>query len=425
MGATSTSTEPATGAGEPLTLAGATEHLARRALRPGPVGTVGLEYEAHLVDLAQPEGRVGWARIHATLSSLPPLTGGSRVSVEPGGQVELSTPPSTLDGAIGGLRSDLGTLREALASVGLGLAGLGADPARPVRRVHPGPRYAAMEEHFCALGYGGPGRAMMCSTAALQVNLEAGPEDGWATRVALAHRLGPVLAAASACAPLLAGRPTGWRSARQGIWASLEPARCRPLVGGSAPLDPAGAWARYALDAPVMLVRHGGGPGCEAVARKVPLRAWVAGEARLGGRAPTALDLDYHLTTLFPPVRPRGWLELRFLDAVPDRWWPALVTVAAVLMDDPRAAQAAWAATEALDGRWGRAARLGLDDPALRRAALYCLEAAAAAAPGPLRAEVEAYALMVAAGRTPGDVVGERATRHGPIAALEEECHAR
>ena len=47
-------------------------------------------------------------------------------------------------------------------------------------------------------------------------------------------------------------------------------------------------------------------------------------------------DLDYHLTTLFPPVRPRGYVEIRCLDALPDRWWPALAALTATLVDDPR-----------------------------------------------------------------------------------------
>ena len=52
-------------------------------------------------------------------------------------------------------------------------------------------------------------------------------------------------------------------------------------------------------------------------------------------------DLDYHLTTLFPPVRPRGYVEIRCLDALPDRWWPAIAAITATLLDDPVAADVA------------------------------------------------------------------------------------
>jgi gamma-glutamylcysteine synthetase len=68
-----------------------------------------------------------------------------------------------------------------------------------------------MEEHFASVGCAEAGLAMMTSTASVQVNLEAGPAAGWSSRVALAHQLGPVLVAVSACSPLLAGRRTAWR----------------------------------------------------------------------------------------------------------------------------------------------------------------------------------------------------------------------
>src|SRR4051794_16040761 len=73
-----------------LTLDRAVDTVTRAALRPGPPGTVGLELEAHLVDLAVPGRRVTWPRIRAVVDSLGPLPGGSRVTLEPGGQVELS-----------------------------------------------------------------------------------------------------------------------------------------------------------------------------------------------------------------------------------------------------------------------------------------------------------------------------------------------
>jgi glutamate--cysteine ligase len=90
-------------------------------------------------------------------------------------------------------------------------------------------------------------------------------------------------------------------------------------------------------------------------------------------------DLANHLSTLFPPVRPRGWLELRMIDALPEPYWPVPVAVAAALLDDPAAADIAAAATEPCAGRWAKAARDALTDPALGRAARTCFEAAHAA----------------------------------------------
>ena len=99
-------------------------------------------------------------------------------------------------------------------------------------------------------------------------------------------------------------------------------ARSRSGASGAAP-DPASAWARYALRAPVIFVRNGGGD-IAAVRTSIPFEQWASGAVRLGGRVPTAADLDVHLTTLFPPVRLRGYLELRYLDMTAPRWWPAI-----------------------------------------------------------------------------------------------------
>jgi glutamate--cysteine ligase len=91
---------------------------------------------------------------------------------------------------------------------------------------------------------------------------------------------------------------------------------------------------------------------------------------------PTLEDLSYHLSTLFPPVRPRGWLELRMIDALPDPYWPVPVAVAAALLDDPVAAEVARAATAPCAERWTEACRDALTDPALARAAKSCFAAA-------------------------------------------------
>src|SRR5581483_11296778 len=108
------------------------------------------------------------------------------------------------------------------------------------------------------------------------------------------------------------------------------------------------------------------------VIARVPFADWLRGAAPFA-RRPTLADLDYHLTTLFPPVRPRGYLELRCLDATPDSWWPALAAVAATLLDDPVAADVAAEACAPVARRWTAAARDGLRDPQLRQAAERCL----------------------------------------------------
>ncbi|HVX47148.1 MAG TPA: ergothioneine biosynthesis glutamate--cysteine ligase EgtA [Mycobacteriales bacterium] len=405
----------------PLDLSAVRDQIAGTALQNGTVGRVGLELEAHLVDLTEPARRVPWQRICDLLAALPDLPGRSRVTVEPGGQVELSG--VVQDGpaqAIAVLRRDEAALRQELRRRGLGLATLGADPSRPPRRVNPGRRYVAMERHFTDTGQAAAGRAMMCSTAALQVNLDAGPAAGWCDRIALAQRLGPVLVALSACSPLLAGARTGWRSSRQRVWAALDDHR-RPEVGARRPEE---AWADYALEAPIMMIHNGHHEDYDAIRSRVPMRSWADGTTLLADRRPTKSDVEYHLTTLFPPIRLRGYLEIRCLDAMPDRWWPALAAVTCLLMDDPVAADAAAAAVEPVAGRWQLAAQFGVSDPVVRKAALQCLAAAASVAPAELKSDIERYAEIVAAGRTPADDLLERARIAGPLAVLEEAAHA-
>jgi len=154
-----------------------------------------------------------------------------------------------------------------------------------------------------------------------------------------------------------------------------------------------------------MLVRDPVTGAAEPVTSRTSFADWISTGPPLGGRRPTPADLDYHLTTLFPPVRPRGFLEIRYLDAAPEPWWPALAAVTATLLDVPAAADRAAEAGEPVAGAWTRAARLGLADPALHRAAVRCLSAALDAAPAGLRPEVTALAELVERGASPGDVV--------------------
>lgn len=399
----------------------ARSHVAARALSASPVGRVGLELEFHVVDLARPARQVPWAALTDLRSGLPTMPGGSLVTIEPGGQLELSTPPAAgVADAIAALRADRAVLAGAARAVGLGLVSVGADPARTVCRLNPVDRYAAMEAHFDAAGFGTPGRAMMTATAALQVNIDAGPRQGWARRLRRLDALGPVLVALSACSPWLGGRSSGWASMRQQVWGNIDQARCGPLHPGA---DPAQAWASYALAAPVMLVRDPDTGAATPVTGRVPFADWVAGVPALP-RRPTFEDLDYHLSTLFPPVRPRGFLEIRCLDAVPDRWWPALAAVVVTLTDDERAADLAEDACAPVSGQWTVAARDGLRDPHMSAAARRCAQIAAENCPPQLRPQVQAYAEMVHRGRTPGDELRELAVRCGPLAILEEEAHA-
>lgn len=402
--------EPRPGEADLSGAADAADYIAARCLSDAPLGRVGLEIEAHCFDPADPLRRPGWSEIGAVLESLPALPGASRVTVEPGGAVELSSPP--LKGAVAAIEAmaaDQTVLRSAFAEAGLGLVSLGADPLRPAGRVNPGARYAAMEQFFAASHTGSAGAAMMTSTASVQLNLDAGPRAGWVDRVRLAHALGPTMVAIAANSPLLGGEFSGWRSTRQRVWSRLDSARCGPVLGLDG-TDPAADWARYALTAPVMLVHA---PEAISVSRFVPFAHWADGRVMLGDRRAGIADLDYHLTTLFPPVRPRGWLEIRYLDSLGDALWPAVVFTLATLLDDPVAADAAAEAVGPVATAWDVAARIGLADPRLHNAALRCVGLVADQAPASLRDGMDHLVAMVERARCPADDIADEADRTG------------
>lgn len=131
------------------------------------------------------------------------------------------------------------------------------------------------------------------------------------------------------------------------------------------------------MKAPVMMVRSPDTQDTRAVTDYVPFTDWVDGRVLLDGRRATVADLVYHLTTLFPPVRPRQWLEIRYLDSVPDEVWPAVVFTLVTLLDDPVAADLAVDAVEPVATAWDTAARIGLADRRLYLAANRCLAIAA------------------------------------------------
>ncbi|HVT70387.1 MAG TPA: glutamate-cysteine ligase family protein, partial [Trebonia sp.] len=335
--------------------------------------------------------------------------------------------------------ADAAALRAVMAARGLELAGIGLDPLRPPRRVLQLPRYTAMEAFF---DRGGPwGRRMMCSTASVQVCLDAGDDSagptGYRWRWRLVHAVGPVLVAAFANSPLRDGKPTGWVSSRQQVWARMDPGRTRPPHLAE---DPRAAWARYALDAELMCVRDPDSADWSAPPR-LTFRDWLRGASVVPCegpmRRPTAADLDYHLSTLFPPVRPRGHLELRMIDAQPGDGWIVPLAVSSALLSDARAGEAALAAVTPLwrgrlpgarasgdrasgggaggSGPWLRAARLGPADPAISRASSECFAAAREAldrmaVPAEITAAVDDFrASYVSRNRCPADDLLEEA----------------
>jgi glutamate--cysteine ligase len=346
-------------------------YVASVCFKHGPPKLVGVEIEwtvHHAEDPTRPlDAHVLAAALgrHAPPTLVPdspqsPLPSGTPLTVEPGGQVEISTPPSaSLDTLLKTVAADIRHLNGLLEPAGLVLGQRGADAHRPPRRLLQVPRYAAMEHAFAPLGP--EGITMMCSTAGLQVCLDFGHRGDLVRTWSAVHALGPVLTALFANSPGVGGRRKEWATARMRALHGTDPVRTRPAAVCA---DPAGAWARRVLDSPVIVVRR---PGSNWLPpRPLTFAEWIDGALET---RPTADDLDYHLTLQFPPVRPRGYLEIRYLDTPPDgRWVPPVVLMAA-LFSDPAVVDGVLAATETAAGRWLAAARYGLDDPVLARAA--------------------------------------------------------
>lgn len=366
-----------------LSVADAETYVASVCFKTGPPGPVGVEIE-HVVHDRHDSGlHVSAGRVRSALAPAGGLLpGGGVISLEPGGQMEISSACAPdLPSLLTATRADYRTVTNLLAADGLYPGPLALDPLREPLRSLDHPRYAAMERNF---GRTGPeGVVMMCSTAAVQISLEAGqPGQGPLSTVERwnrLHRLVPVLVAMFANSPFRHRTPSGWKSTRQRVWAAIDPSRTSAVADPAQDSDPALTWARYALAANVLCIQAAGADW--DAPRGLTMRDWLNGA---GPRPVTIADLDYHLTTLFPPVRPRGFLELRAIDAQEGPGWEVATAVVTALMDDPQAAEAADVACAVLDRRAGiseAAARDGLADPVLAAAARVCAEAAQSALP--------------------------------------------
>ncbi|WP_199432204.1 glutamate-cysteine ligase family protein [Qaidamihabitans albus] len=374
-------------------------YVASVCFKHGPPRLLGVELEYIVHDTDDPRLPLDPDRLADALgphvprtlrpdSPVQPLPGGSALTLEPGCQVEVSTPPQSSLGELADVAdADLAYVTDRLARAGLRLGEHGIDTFRPPARLLPTERYAAMERRFAPLGTGGV--TMMCSTAALQVCLDVGEKAGFAARWAAIHALGPVLLSLFANSRRHAGRDTGLASAR---WlAVMETEAARTYATGPAP-DPAAAWATRVMDTPLMVLPRAEGPW--DAPRGLTFADWIAG--RGAGRLldpPTTADLDYHLTTLFTPVRPHGYLEVRYLDAQPPGTWLHPVALLTSLLHRPSTVDRVLDLCAPVAGRWEAAARHGLADPELATVAravadLGCAELAAAGLPAGTGAEI-------------------------------------
>jgi glutamate--cysteine ligase len=228
---------------------------------------------------------------------------------EPGGQLELSPPPRP---TVADLAADVEALTRRATAIaaarGVRLEAVGLNPYHSCADVPlrlPTPRYLAMQRAFDEIGP--DGRRMMRLTASLQIAVDLLPGRAGHEQWLVASLAGPPLAAVFANSAVAAGRPAGVSGARTRIWQNAD-LRRTGYDGRHLDLtDPVGAYAAFAAAAPRLPIREAERPA-------------------------------YHLSTLFPPVRPRGgYLEVRYLDAQPLWRIPEAVAVVASLLVDDRA----------------------------------------------------------------------------------------
>lgn len=263
--------------------------------------------------------------------------GGSTISVEPGGQFELSTAPAV---RLAELRAELDThLREVRAVTDparVAWIAAGVTPFSPVGEIplNPRPRHRLMAEYL-------PTRSpfalhMMKATASTQVTFDYADEADAGRKLAVALTLAPVVNALFANAPMCAGARTEFVSYRGHVWHGMDPDRSGLLVGLLAGEVTFGRWVQLVLDVPLLLLTDG--PALRP-APGVTFREFL--NRGIDGRFPTRHDWDVHLSTMFTEARLKRFMEVRGADATPAPLALAVPAVWKGLLYDPAALAAA------------------------------------------------------------------------------------
>jgi glutamate--cysteine ligase len=298
------------------------------------------------------------------------LPDGGTITFEPGGQIELSAPPFRSASAL--LQSLRATVRPLVAEArehGIELLSVGVDPQNAVNDLPlqlPGKRYVRLTRFMEDCGTGGT--RMMRQTASFQCNLDWSGDAP--ARWRFFNALSPYLTAIFANSPIYEGRDTGARSYRACVWRALDGGRTGIFACAA---DPVPEYLDFALNAPAILMP-------EERDGWLPFRDWnVRGQA-------TSDDWKTHLTTLFPDVRPKGFVEVRSADAVAPEWYAApVVFLGGLAYHEPSFAAARELVGAPDPALLDRAGRLGLRDSHIAATArdLFALALDAAAALGP------------------------------------------
>ncbi|MGJ8628861.1 MAG: glutamate--cysteine ligase [Sulfitobacter sp.] len=266
---------------------------------------------------------------------------GANVSLEPGGQLELSgAPVETIHETCDEVNTHLREVKDVADDIGAGFIGLGAAPVWTHEQMDlmPKGRYNLMNDYMGRVGT--MGRVMMRRTCTVQVNLDFGSEADMVKKMRVAVALQPVATALFANSPFFEGKPNGYKSLRSKVWRELDASRT-----GTLPFlfdDDFGfeRWVEYALDVPMYFVYR---DGKYINALGMSFRDFMQGKlAALPGETPTLSDWADHLTTAFPEARMKKFIEMRGADGGPWRRLCALPAFWVGLMYDQSALDGAW-----------------------------------------------------------------------------------
>jgi glutamate--cysteine ligase len=302
--------------------------------KPRDAWRIGTEHEKFpfLTDSLRPVPYEGKRSIRALLEGLnarfewPPIMegktiiglsepgGGGSISLEPGGQFELSGAPlETVHETCEEVHQHLAQVREVGDELGIGFLGLGFSPlwTRAETPVMPKGRYAIMAPYMDRKGR--LGRDMMFRSCTVQVNLDFGPEADMVKKLRVSLALQPVATALFAASPFTEGRPNGFKSFRSAVWLDTDPDRTGMLPFVFEPGFGFERYVDYALDVPMYFVaRNGRYIDCSGES----FRRFMEGRLpQLPGERPTFKDWGDHLTTIFPEVRLKRYLEMRGADS--------------------------------------------------------------------------------------------------------------
>ncbi|MEX0318941.1 MAG: glutamate--cysteine ligase [Ruegeria sp.] len=290
---------------------------------------------------------------------------GANVSLEPGGQLELSGAPlETIHETCDEVNAHLKDVKDIADKIGVGFIGLGAAPiwTHDEMPLMPKGRYKLMDAYMQKVGT--MGRTMMRRTCTVQVNLDFASEADMVQKLRVALALQPVATALFANSPFLEGKPNGHKSWRSRVWRDLDAARTGMLPFVFEDGFGFERWVDYALDVPMYFV-YRDGQYIDALGQS--FRDFLKGELpALPGETPMLSDWADHLTTAFPEARIKKFIEMRGADGGPWRRLCALPAFWVGLMYDQGALDAAWDLVKGWDADTRDALRVAASEGALQ-----------------------------------------------------------